>query len=66
MEENRIGVCMICEQMSSGGIRIMSAFLCDACSMEIVRTDVRDQRYPFFVKQMRHMFQATPTRSKWM
>ncbi|UJF33144.1 sigma factor G inhibitor Gin [Paenibacillus hexagrammi] len=56
MEENRIGVCMICEQQRSGGIHIVSVFICDQCSSEIVRTDVEDRRYPFFVKQMRKVF----------
>jgi len=63
MEENRIGVCMICEQQRNGGIRIISAFICDECSNEMVRTDVRDQKYPFFVKQMSKVFYTGHTRT---
>jgi hypothetical protein len=63
MEESRIGVCMICEQQRSGGIHIISAFICDECSSEIVRTDVKDQKYPFFVNQMRKAFYTVNAKS---
>ncbi|OPH51273.1 hypothetical protein BC351_35275 [Paenibacillus ferrarius] len=53
MEENRFGVCMICEQQKLGGIHIITAFICDDCNNEIVQTNVNDQKYPFFVRQMR-------------
>ncbi|TXK78213.1 sigma factor G inhibitor Gin [Paenibacillus sp. N3.4] len=56
MEENRIGVCMICEQQRIGGIHIVTTFICDGCSNELVKTNVNDQRYPFFVKQMKKVF----------
>ncbi|MDQ0872078.1 hypothetical protein QFZ77_000737 [Paenibacillus sp. V4I3] len=56
MEENRIGVCMICEQQRMGGIHIIMAFICDECSSEMVKTNVNDQKYPFFVKQMKKVF----------
>ncbi|MFD0695702.1 sigma factor G inhibitor Gin [Paenibacillus sp. GCM10027628] len=54
---------MICEQQRNGGIRIISAFICDECSNEMVRTDVRDQKYPFFVKQMSKVFYTGHTRT---
>ncbi|OCT13221.1 hypothetical protein A8709_00910 [Paenibacillus pectinilyticus] len=53
MEENRFGLCMICEQQKLGGIYIVTAFICDDCSSEIVKTNVNDQKYPFFVNQMK-------------
>ncbi|MZQ83472.1 inhibitor of sigma-G Gin [Paenibacillus sp. 5J-6] len=56
MEENRIGICMICEQQRNGGIHIITAFICDECSGEIVKTNVSDQKYPFYVSQMRKAF----------
>ncbi|NOU87593.1 inhibitor of sigma-G Gin [Paenibacillus sp. LMG 31460] len=56
MEENRIGVCMICEQQRVGGIHIIRAFICDGCSSEMVKTNVNDQKYPFFVRQMKKAF----------
>ncbi|MBD0384520.1 sigma factor G inhibitor Gin [Paenibacillus sedimenti] len=63
MEENRIGVCMICEQQRIGGIRIITAFICDECSSEMVRTDVRDHKYPFFVKQMKKVLYTDHART---
>ncbi|MDQ0918636.1 sigma factor G inhibitor Gin [Paenibacillus sp. V4I5] len=56
MEEIRTGVCMICEQQRIGGIHIIMAFICDECSSEMVKTNVSDQKYPFFVKQMKKAF----------
>ncbi|WNR44745.1 sigma factor G inhibitor Gin [Paenibacillus roseipurpureus] len=53
MEENRFGLCMICEQQKFGGIYIVTAFICDACNNEIVKTNVSDGKYTFFVNQMR-------------
>ena len=44
---------MICEQQRIGGIHIIMAFICDECSSEMVKTNVNDQKYPFFVKQMK-------------
>ena len=50
--------CVICgEQKSEGeGIRIISGFICEPCEMEMVRTDVRDDKYPFFIHQMKQIF----------
>ncbi|WP_236292739.1 sigma factor G inhibitor Gin [Paenibacillus allorhizoplanae] len=56
MEENRLGLCMICEKQRIGGIHIVTAFICDECSEEIVKTNVSDQKYPFFVNQMKKAF----------
>ncbi|MGG1514664.1 sigma factor G inhibitor Gin [Paenibacillus oryzisoli] len=56
MEESRIGLCMICEQHKMGGIHIVTAFICDSCSNEIVKTSVSDKKYPFFVSQMKKAF----------
>ncbi|NEW09620.1 inhibitor of sigma-G Gin [Paenibacillus sp. SYP-B3998] len=54
---------MICEQQRNGGIHIISAFICDECSSEMVRTEVRDQKYPFFVKQMKKVFYTKHAKS---
>ncbi|UKS31334.1 sigma factor G inhibitor Gin [Paenibacillus sp. HWE-109] len=53
---------MICEQQRLGGIHIITAFICDECNNEIVKTNVNDQRYPFFVKQMRKAFHTGNSR----
>jgi hypothetical protein len=51
-EEIKNHRCIICEQDKSLGIMICSEFLCDECEAEMVRTDVKDAKYPFFVHQM--------------
>jgi hypothetical protein len=50
--------CMICEQQQVEGIHICEEFICVDCEREIVHTDVRDVRYPFFIHRMKQMFQS--------
>ncbi|WP_139990478.1 sigma factor G inhibitor Gin, partial [Paenibacillus paridis] len=38
------------------GIRIVSGFICETCEEEMVRTDVKDAKYPFFIHQMKQIF----------
>jgi hypothetical protein len=57
MEENQMGCCMICGDFRMDGIWILSEFICDYCESEIVQTDVLDDKYPFFIYQMRQLFQ---------
>lgn len=51
-EEIKLHKCIICEQEKSLGIMICSEFLCEDCETEMVRTDVVDAKYPFFIHQM--------------
>lgn len=51
-------VCIICGQMSSEGIAICNEFICEKCEAEIVQTDVKDEKYPFFIHQMRVLWYA--------
>lgn len=48
--------CLICGQEKTEGIHILYGFICDDCEAEIVRTDVRDAKYSFFVNQMKQLF----------
>ena len=48
--------CMICGQQQLDGIRIGSGFICVSCEEEIVHTDVRDAKYPFFIHQMKQIW----------
>ncbi|MFC0216160.1 sigma factor G inhibitor Gin [Paenibacillus chartarius] len=57
MEEQRAPApCMICGQERTDGIHILYGFICQDCETEIVRTDVADVKYPFFVHQMKQIF----------
>ncbi|MCR8645892.1 sigma factor G inhibitor Gin [Paenibacillus sp. N1-5-1-14] len=46
-------MCIICSQAKPDGIFILSEFICDDCESEMVRTDVMDERYPFFIGQLK-------------
>ncbi|MGM0884777.1 MAG: sigma factor G inhibitor Gin [Bacillota bacterium] len=58
MNDNREHHCIICGQQKAEGqgIRIVSEFICETCEAEMVRTDVRDAKYPFFIHQMKQIF----------
>ena len=53
---NEPGLCIICEKKSAEGIHICGQFICDACETELVRTDVLDEKYPFFISQMKRVW----------
>ncbi|QOS98494.1 sigma factor G inhibitor Gin [Brevibacterium sp. JNUCC-42] len=48
--------CIICNREQSVGIAICNQFICHTCEQEMVKTDVRDERYPFYIKQMRQIW----------
>lgn len=58
MNDNREHHCIICDQqkLEGQGIRIISGFICETCEAEMVRTDVLDAKYPFFIHQMKQIF----------
>ncbi|WP_166245765.1 sigma factor G inhibitor Gin [Paenibacillus turpanensis] len=56
MEEGKLQPCIICGQVHSEGIMIIDQFICSACESEMVRTDVMDAKYPFFIRQMRQLW----------
>ncbi|TYP67969.1 sigma factor G inhibitor Gin [Paenibacillus methanolicus] len=59
MTERQIGgerLCIVCGQEKMNGICIVSEFICDACETEMVRTDVQDAKYPFFIHQLKRLW----------
>ncbi len=48
--------CIVCEQERTDGIAIFEQFICQRCEQEMVNTDVRDEKYPFFIHQMRQIW----------
>ncbi|MCR8987389.1 sigma factor G inhibitor Gin [Brevibacillus laterosporus] len=48
--------CIICNREQAVGISICNRFICYTCEQEMVKTDVRDERYPFYIKQMRQIW----------
>jgi hypothetical protein len=55
MEEDIEMSCIICGQMKTNGIRILSEFICEGCEAEMVQTDVQDVKYPYFIHQMKQI-----------
>jgi len=50
--------CIICGQAKKAdeGFFIVSEFICLSCENEIVHTDVKDEKYPFFIHQMKQIW----------
>jgi len=48
--------CIICDRPSSEGIHICGRLICESCEAEMVRTDVLDEKYPFFITQMKRVW----------
>lgn len=46
-------VCIICGETGKNGITIISGFICEDCEAEMVRTDVQDEKYPFFIHRLK-------------
>lgn len=56
MEANSSHLCIICGQTKEAGITIVTEFICETCEAEMVRTDVRDDKYPFFIHRMKQIW----------
>ena len=50
------GTCMICCEQKEAGIRILTQFLCHECEREIVKTDVEDERYDYYISRMKRIW----------
>ena len=48
--------CLICERTRSEGIHICGQFICHECETEMVHTDVLDEKYSYFVMQMKRVW----------
>jgi len=56
MEELERKTCIVCGEPKDEGITIVTEFICNSCESTIVQTNVEDEKYPFFVKQMRQLW----------
>lgn len=45
--------CIICGESKDQGITIVTEFICTSCESELVRTHPDDDKYPFFVRQLK-------------
>ncbi|AWB46727.1 inhibitor of sigma-G Gin [Paenibacillus sp. CAA11] len=48
--------CIICGQQKKDGIFIVSEFICEGCEAEMVHTDVKDEKYHYFVHRMKQIW----------
>ncbi|WP_232698984.1 sigma factor G inhibitor Gin [Brevibacillus daliensis] len=48
--------CIICNEERSIGIAICNQFICDGCEQEMVKTDAQDERYPYYIKQLKRIW----------
>ncbi|WP_237690988.1 sigma factor G inhibitor Gin [Paenibacillus caui] len=55
-EEQEANTCIICGQQKSQGITIVSEFICEDCETEMVRTDVKDDKYDYFIHRMKQIW----------
>ncbi|GFR38383.1 carnitine-CoA ligase [Insulibacter thermoxylanivorax] len=55
MEQNA-EVCIICGRDQQTGILICDQLICEQCEQEMIRTDVKEEKYHFFVDQMKKIW----------
>ncbi|WP_219834690.1 sigma factor G inhibitor Gin [Paenibacillus sp. R14(2021)] len=55
-EQPSSSACIICGHEKQEGIRIIDEFICESCESEMVRTEVQDAKYPFFIHQLRRIW----------
>ncbi len=48
--------CIICKQMKEEGLQICEQWICIVCELEMVKTDVKDPKYPFFIHQLKQVW----------
>jgi hypothetical protein len=54
--EAEMETCIICKELKMKGIKIVSEFICEDCESEMVHTDVKDDKYDFFIHQMKQIW----------
>jgi len=50
------GTCMVCCEQKAEGIHILTQFLCHECEREIVKTDVEDEKYAYYIDRMKRIW----------
>lgn len=55
MEDHTEHICIICGQGKEEGICIVSQFICETCESEMVHTNAEEEKYKYFIHQMRRI-----------
>ena len=45
--------CVVCECKKTSGIHVYTSFICEECEREIITTDTKDERYKYYLKQLK-------------
>ncbi|WP_425456552.1 sigma factor G inhibitor Gin [Cohnella pontilimi] len=56
METLEYKTCIVCGQTKEEGITVVTEFICSSCESEIVQTTTKDEKYPFFIRQLRQLW----------
>ncbi|WP_028543472.1 sigma factor G inhibitor Gin [Paenibacillus taiwanensis] len=56
MEGRTEHCCIVCGQQKTEGMVIVNQFICSGCEQEMVHTDVKDDKYPFYVHQLKRLW----------
>ncbi|WP_339060714.1 sigma factor G inhibitor Gin [Tepidibacillus marianensis] len=49
-------ICLMCGHKEKDGIFIQGGFICDECEDEMVHTEVQDEKYLFFIQQLKRLW----------
>lgn len=56
MKQTILGeICVICEHNKEKGIHLYNRFICIDCEGEMIRTETSDDKYQFYLKQLRQL-----------
>lgn len=56
MEHDAKQRCIVCSEEKADGIVVVDQFICLDCEQEMVHTDVKDAKYPFFIDQLKRLW----------
>jgi len=56
MEHQHMETCIICGRSEQQGIFICERLICDQCEKEMIATDVKEEKYHYFVDQMKKIW----------
>ncbi|UOF91785.1 sigma factor G inhibitor Gin [Fodinisporobacter ferrooxydans] len=49
-------VCIVCNVRRSAGIHIWGQFICDVCERNIVKTEVSDEKYYYYIQKLKKIW----------
>ncbi|EPY11110.1 MULTISPECIES: sigma factor G inhibitor Gin [Paenibacillus] len=51
--------CIVCGEATNDGIMVVNQFICTACEQEMVKTNVQDLKYSFFIHKLKRLWLHT-------